>query len=145
VEAKGRTFFAHELMLDKPLTSDGFINDILEHLRQNARTGIARGDEQQIEQTLPAMAQPVEVYLRIEYASRHASKTHAHLAAGYLSGEVERIVPHNMPDVLMKGVRLMGQCRCSRWLKQEITARLGAGELPDKDLGDRAARSDGKT
>jgi len=62
-----------------------------------------------------------------------------------LSGEVERIVPHNMPDVLMEGVRLMGQCRCSRWLKQEITARLGAGELPDKDLGDRAARSDGKT
>src|SRR3546814_11231149 len=56
------------------------------------------------------MAELVRVYLAIDYASPHASKTHAHLAAGYLTGEVERIVPHNMPDVLMEGVRLMGQC-----------------------------------
>src|SRR3546814_3829537 len=56
------------------------------------------------------MAELVRVYLAIGYASPHASKTHAHLAAGYLTGEVERIVPHNMPDVLMEGVRLMGQC-----------------------------------
>jgi hypothetical protein len=110
VEAKGRTFFAHELMLDNPLTSDGFINETLEHLRQNARFAVARGDEQQIEQTLRAMAQLVAVYRTIDYSRRHASKTHAHLASGYLSGEVKRIVPHNMPDVLMEGVRLMGQC-----------------------------------
>jgi hypothetical protein len=110
VEAKGRTFFEHELLLDNPLSADGFINDTLEHLRQNARIGIARGDEQQIEQTLRAMAQLVQEYLKIDYARLRASKTHAHLAAGYLSGEVKRIVPHNMPDVLMEGVRLMGQC-----------------------------------
>jgi hypothetical protein len=110
VEAKGRTFFAHELMLDNPLTSDEFINDTLEHLRQDARIGVARADEQQVEQTLRAMVQLVEVYLRIDYPRRHASKTHAHLAAGYLSDEVKRIVLHNMPDVLMEGVRLMGQC-----------------------------------
>lgn len=110
VETKGKTFFAYQIMFDNPLTSDGFINDTLEHLRQTARIGVARGDEQQIEQTLRAMAELVRVYLAIDYASPHASKTHAHLAAGYLTGEVERIVPHNMPDVLMEGVRLMGQC-----------------------------------
>jgi hypothetical protein len=110
VEAKGRTFFAPEIILDNPLASDGFINDTLEHLRQNARIGVAHGDEQQIEQALRAMAQLVEVYLTIDYARRHATKTHAHLAAGYLSDEVKRTVPHNMPDVLMEGVRLMGQC-----------------------------------
>jgi hypothetical protein len=110
IETKGKTFFAYQFMLDNPLTSDGFINDTLEHLRQTARIGVTRGDEQQIEQTLRAMAKLVRVYLAIDYASPHASKTHAHLAAGYLTGEVERIVPHNMPDVLMEGVRLMGQC-----------------------------------
>src|SRR5690606_37302612 len=110
VETKGKTFFAYQPMFDNPLTSDGFINDTLEHLRQTARIGVARGDEQQIEQTLQAMAELVRVYLTIDYASPHASKTHAHLAAGYLTGEVERIVSHSMPDVLMEGVRLMGQC-----------------------------------
>lgn len=110
IETKGKTFFANQLMLDNPLTSDGFINDTLEHLRQTARIAVTRGDEQQIEQTLRVMASLVRVYIAIDYANPHASKTHAHLAAGYLTGEVERIVPHNMPDVLMEGVRLMGQC-----------------------------------
>lgn len=110
VEVKGRTFFAYQLMLDNPLTTDGFINDTLEHLRQTARIALARSDEQQLEQTLYAMAALAGVYARIDYASTHAPKTHAHLAAGYLAGEIERIVPHSMPDVLMEGVRLMGQC-----------------------------------
>ena len=110
IETKGKTSFANQLMLDTPLTSDGFINDTLEHLRQTARIGVTRGDEQQIEQTLRVMASLVRVYIAIDYADPHASKTHAHLAAGYLTGEIERIVPHNMPDVLMEGVRLMGQC-----------------------------------
>lgn len=110
VEAKGKSFFAYQFMFDNPLTSDSFINDTLEHLRQTARVGVSRGDEQQIEQAIQAFAALVRVYAAIDYASLGASKTHAHLAAGYLTGEVERIVPHNMPDVLMEGVRLMGQC-----------------------------------
>jgi hypothetical protein len=110
VEAKGKSFFAYQLMFDNPLTSDSFIIDTLEHLRQTARAGVSRGDEQQIEETFRTLARLVGVYAVIDYASLGASKTHAHLAAGYLTGEVERIVPHNMPDVLMEGVRLMGHC-----------------------------------
>jgi hypothetical protein len=110
IEAKGKSFFAYQLLLDNPFVTDGFINSTLEHLRQSARIGVARGDEQQIEQTLRAMAALARVYLAIDYANPHASKTHTNLAAGYLTGEVERIVPHSMPDVLMEGVRLMGQC-----------------------------------
>jgi hypothetical protein len=110
VEAKGKTFFARQILLDNPLTSDSFINDTLEHLRQTARAAVARRDEQQIEQTLRTFAALVGVYATIDYASPHASKTHAHLAAGYLSGEVEGIVAQNMPDVLMEGARQMGQC-----------------------------------
>ncbi len=110
VEAKGKTFFANQLLFDNPYTTDGFINDTLEHLRQTARIGISRGDEQQIEQTLKAFAALVSVYSGIDYSIPHATKTHAHLAAGYLSQEVERTVPHNMADVLMTGAQLMGQC-----------------------------------
>jgi len=109
IEAKGRTFFTYQFMFEHPLTSDAFINDTLEHLRQSTRIGLSRGDEQQIEQTLRAMAALVRLYATINYVSEGASKTHAHLAAAYLSGEVERIVPHNMPDVLMEGLRLMGR------------------------------------
>ena len=109
VEAKGKTFFTNHLLMDNPLTTDGFINDTLEHLRQNIRVGITRGDEQQIEQTFQAMAALVQVYLQIDYSTDHASKTHALLASGYLSEAVQAVVPHNMPDVLMEGVRLMGQ------------------------------------
>lgn len=110
VEAKGKTFFTYQIILDNPLTSDSFINDTLEHLRQTARIGISRGDEQQIEQTLNAFVALVNIYAAIDYRSLDASKTHAHLAAGYLTAEVERIVPYSMPDVLMEGTRLMGQC-----------------------------------
>ena len=97
-------------MIDNPATSDGFINDTLEHLRQTARVAVARRDEQQIEQTLRTFPELARVYAAIDYGSLHASKTHAHLAAGYLSAEVNAILAQNMPDVLMEGARLMGQC-----------------------------------
>lgn len=109
VEAKGKTFFANHLMVDNPLSTDSFINGTLEHLRQNIRVGISRGDEQQIEQTLRAMAALVHVYIKIDYSNPYGSKTHAHLAAGYLSEAVKTVAPHDMADVLMEGVRLMGQ------------------------------------
>jgi len=109
VEAKGKTFFTTHLMFDNPLSRDGFITETLEYLRQNIQIGISRGDEQQIEQTFRAMAALCRIFLSIDYATEHASKTHAHLAAGYLSSAVQSVVPHNMPDVLMEGVRLMGE------------------------------------
>ena len=108
IKAKGKTFFAHNFLIDNPFASDGFINDTIEHLRRNIQVGISRGDEQQIEQIFRAMAQLCQIYLNIDYASEHASKTHAHIAAAYLAGAVEAVVPQNMPDVLMEGVRAMG-------------------------------------
>jgi hypothetical protein len=110
VETKGRTFFTNPFIIENPLTSDDFINDTLEHLRQSARIAVSRGDEQQIEQTLQALSALVGVYAGIDYGTPRASKKHAHLAVNYLAGEIERIVPQNMPDVLMEGARLMGQC-----------------------------------
>jgi hypothetical protein len=108
IKAKGKTFFSHNYLIDNPLASDGFINDTLEHLRQNVQAGVSRGDEQQIEQIFRAIAQLCQIYLKIDYASEYATKTHAHMAAAYLAGAVEAVVPQNMPDVLMEGVRGMG-------------------------------------
>ncbi len=109
IEAKGKTFYANNPFVENPLASDGFINDTLEHLRKNTQAGIARRDEQQIEQTVQAMATLVHVYLSIDYSSPHASNSHAHLAVGYLTSAVETVVPHNMADVLLEGQRLMGR------------------------------------
>jgi len=109
VMAKGKTFFAQVLMVDNPMVNDGFINNTLELLRQHLRTGVTRGDEQQIEQTLQTLAMLTAVYVEIDYSNKHVSKTHAQLAASYLSDGVKSIAPHDMPDVLMEGVRLMGK------------------------------------
>lgn len=109
IEAKGKTFYANNPFVDNPLASDGFINATLEYLRQNAQAAIARRDEQQIEQTLQAMAALVHLYVGIDYSSPYATKSHAHLAAGYLASAVQAAVPHDMADVLLEGQRLMGQ------------------------------------
>lgn len=109
IDSKGKTFYANSPFVENPFSSDGFINDTLEHLRQNVQSGIARRDEQQIEQTLQAMAALVRVYLGIDYSSPYASKSHAQLAAGYLASAVQAVVPHGMADVLLEGQRLMGQ------------------------------------
>jgi hypothetical protein len=37
IQAKGKTFFANNILLDNPFVTDGFINESLEHLRQNVR------------------------------------------------------------------------------------------------------------
>ena len=111
VEAKGKTFFAQYFMIGNPLATDDFINETLEHLRQNARIGITRRDEVQIEQTFRAIAGLVQIYMAIDYSIEFAQeKQHAQIAAAYLSAAVEGVLPHNMPDVIIEGVRLMGRC-----------------------------------
>lgn len=109
IESKGKTFYANNPLIDNPLSRDSFITDTLEHLRLNVQIGIARRDEQQIEQALQAMAALVSVYLSIDYSSAYASKSHAQLAAGYLASGVRAVIPHDMVDVLMEGERLLGR------------------------------------
>ena len=99
---------------DNPLlnifdNSDAFINLSLEHLRQTMQTALARGDEKLAASTLRGMSGLYGVYLSIEYAGRSRSKHHAMLAAGYISSAVESVIPHNMADVMMEGIKLMGR------------------------------------
>lgn len=109
VNAKGKTFFNSNGLIEHPLTSDSFINNSLEHLRQAVKAGISKGDERFIEQSFLAIEQLVEVYITIDYCTPYGSKIHAQLAARYLSDAVISIVPHEMVDVMMEGIRLMGK------------------------------------
>jgi hypothetical protein len=96
-------------MFEIPEASDGFINDTLEHLRRLSRVSIGRGDEEAARQIFAASAALVRIYLAIDYpATGFDVKEHAQLAAGYLTAAVEEVLPRNLPDLAMEGIRLMG-------------------------------------
>ena len=124
VKAKGKTFHTnHPLAKEDPQSRDPFINDTLEHLRQNIQIGATRQDEQQLQQTMQALRNLVSVYQDIEYFAPNATSTHAQLAAYYLSSMLQTVIPNDMTDVLMSGVRLMresAQCFISRGKLDEI-------------------------
>ena len=109
IKTKGKTFFSNNYFSENPLASDSFLTNTLEHLRQNVQVGISRKDEQFIEQNLQSLLQLTQLYLSIEYGDAHAVRSHAHLVSGYLTSAVESIVPHNMADVLIEGVTLLGK------------------------------------
>ncbi|SDZ79610.1 ABC transporter permease [Microbulbifer marinus] len=108
IKAKGKTFFSNNYIVNNPLASDSFLINTLEHLRQNVQVGVSRKDEQFIEQNLQGLLQLTRLYLSIEYGDSHAIKSHAQLVSGYLASAVESIIPHDMPDVLIEGVSLLG-------------------------------------
>lgn len=108
VKTKGKTFFSNNYIFDNPLASDSFLANTLEHLRQNVQVGISRKDEQFIEQNLQSLLQLTQIYLSIEYGDAHAVRSHAHLVLDYLTSAVESIIPHDMADVLIEGVSLLG-------------------------------------
>ncbi|MCD0501234.1 DUF2254 domain-containing protein [Achromobacter sp. MY14] len=107
--AKHGTFVGSNPLFEMPGTTDGFINISLEQLRQTMQTALAKGDERLGESTLRAIGGLYGVYLKIEYPGRDRSKYHALLAAGYMGSAVESVIPHNMPDLMMEGIRLLGR------------------------------------
>lgn len=109
IRAKGRTFFAQSPFLPNPFAGDEFINHSLEHLRQTTAIGISRRDERQIQQTFQTYADLTTVYLQIDYAQDHANHSQATLSAGYLASDVKRLADTDLTDVVMNGVRQIGQ------------------------------------
>lgn len=107
INTKGKTFFSNYLF-DNLLASDSFMTNTLENLRQNVQVAISRKDEQFIEQNLHSLLQLTQLYLSIEYGEEHAARTHAHLVSSYLISAVESVIPHDMADVLIEGVSLLG-------------------------------------
>lgn len=109
VKTKGKTFFSHNVFIDSNLSTDDFINKTLENLRKILRTGITSGNEEQIVNIFRTYQALALVYLDIEYVDGNPSKHHTILATGYLENGINDILIHNMPDVQMEGVRLMGE------------------------------------
>lgn len=50
IETKGRTFFAHNVLVDNTRVTDGAFSGTLEDLRHLQEIALARGDEPQLEQ-----------------------------------------------------------------------------------------------
>jgi len=106
---KHGTFVGHNPFYEIPDATDGFINTSLELMRQTMQTALSKGDERLAGSTLRGIGGLYGVYLMIEYPGRDQSKHHASLAASYMGSAVESIAPHNMPDLMMEGIRLMGK------------------------------------
>jgi hypothetical protein len=109
VRAKGQTFFGNNGFIENPLVTDPVINETLDQLRLMFRGALARKDEEQMGQILRTYRLLSMTYLAIDYADDYSLKTHAHLAAAYLGGELEAIAPHHMVDALMNGLRELGK------------------------------------
>ncbi|QNI04082.1 hypothetical protein HXW73_14725 [Halomonas sp. SH5A2] len=107
--AKHGTFVGSNPLFETSGTTDNFINTALEQLRQTMQTSLTKGDERLAESTLRAIGGLYGVYLKIEYPGHNQSKHHALLASGYLASAVESIIPHDKPDLMMEGTRLMGR------------------------------------
>ncbi len=109
VKAKGATFVAANALFESLPSTDRFINETLESLRQNVQIALSRRDERQLRANFNAFAALSARYLEIPYPGVHSSKTHAQLASGYLARAVQSTVSGDLPDVMMEGIRLMGQ------------------------------------
>ena len=110
VQHKGKTFYSNNPWFENLYSSDDVVTHSLESLRRSLIVALSRKDEQQVIQILRTFSLLIKIYLQIDYSNEYASKTHAILAAGYLSEAVVSVFPHNMTDVVMEGLRLMGQC-----------------------------------
>lgn len=108
--AKGKTFFTLSMFGDSPESTDGVVNHSLEILRQHIRDALLRKDERAVELALQTVTTLAILYSKIDYGRLGTSgKFHAKLAGGYLSDAVKAILAHDMPDVVMEGVRQLGK------------------------------------
>lgn len=108
VAVKGRSFYARNLLVENPQVTDGTINTTLEELRRLRVAALAGLDELHLEQLFQTHLGLVRIYLGIEYPGLKPSPSHALLAANYLESAVEAVVPTQMTDTLMEGVKCLG-------------------------------------
>lgn len=108
VRTKGTTFFSSTPFIPTGYSHDNFISYSLELVRKYTTTGLHNKDERHIEQALSCMHSLANIFLAIKYSSVRSSKSHANLALGYLDRAIMNIVPLCMDDVIMNGLREIG-------------------------------------
>lgn len=109
VKTKGRTFFAQNGLFDVPFSDDRVINYCLEQLKIQFRFAVGRRDEEHVNLLLKAYGRLIALYAQIDYDRPGANAWHADLAIGYLKSDIRSIIPQNLPDNLMQGVRVLGR------------------------------------
>lgn len=111
ISARGNTFFGSNPFFTNPLSSEAFISDTLEKLRRLALSAQGRSDEEQFIQVMTTLTGLCTTYARIDYGKKlQAELHHSQLAAAYLTGIVEGAHRTFGADVMMEGLRLLGQC-----------------------------------
>ncbi|WP_321337403.1 hypothetical protein [Breoghania sp.] len=111
ISARGDTFFGSSPFFTNPLSSEAFISDTLEKLRRLGLSAQGRSDEEQYIQVMTTLTSLCATYAHIDYGKKlRAELHHSQLAAAYLTGIVEGAHQTFGPDVMMEGVRLLGQC-----------------------------------
>lgn len=108
INAKGKTFSNSSPFIISPFASDEVINETLEHVRRNVQTALGRKDEQSLQQCFQTLSNLVHLYLFIPYPGIESDKHHAAIASRYLFESVSSVVPYNMTDVVLGGLRNMG-------------------------------------
>lgn len=108
IQAKGRSFVPPSPFFDIPHLEDGFLTHGLEELRLLIDVSLTRADERQVCLGLEAFAVLCSRYAAVDYG-KPQTMTHAHLAMSYLTGAVQSVVSREMTDVVMAGVRYVGE------------------------------------
>ena len=122
VQAKGRTFFSENGIFDVPFSTDAIVMHSLEQLKRQFRAGLGRRDEQHVNMILKAYGDLAQIYTQIDYGRPEENPWHASLAIGYLINDIKSIIPHNLPDCLMLGVRILGGCAVALINRDKATA-----------------------
>ncbi len=108
IKLRGQTFFGSDLFSDNSLSNDRVINETLESTRRLREASIARRDEVHLVQILETQSELSNIYIGIEYINS-INKTHANLAAYYLTESVEAAYRHQLIDNTLLGIRLIGK------------------------------------
>lgn len=109
VEVKNQTFVRRRAFSNPLISNDKFIEDTLEEIRQNIQNGLAKNDERFISDNFKTLKELHYIYSNIQYINTSGERFSSSLASFYLIQGVETSISHNIPDVLLVGIRLLSE------------------------------------
>lgn len=109
IREKAGAFYADTLFAKNPLSSDEYLNETIEKLKQMFDGALARNEDDFAIQSLQAFNQLVRCYADIEYKNDPLnSKPHAYIAFDILCRCVSLASSQKRIGVVLNGVRIIG-------------------------------------